>query len=178
MSDQFLAEIRIVPFNFAPNGWALCNGQILPISQNTALFSLVGTQYGGNGTSNFGLPNLQGNAAMDYGSGTGLTSRFIGETGGEASVTLIESEIPAHSHGLNADTSTATSASPAGRLLAVPAVNPRIPHQLYSTTTATASPMLAGNLLPTGGDQPHNNMMPYLVLNFVISMTGIFPARQ
>lgn len=177
MTDQYLGEIRIVPFNFAPNGWAQCAGQLLPISQNTALFSLLGTQFGGNGTSNFQLPNMQGNIPIDQGQGAGLTDRIMGEESGTTSVTLLTTEMPAHSHFLNGDTTIAGSTSPAANL------NAQLPGSRghsdlgYVTTTPNAQ-MLAGNLLPTGGNQPHNNMMPYLALNFVIAMSGIFPPRQ
>jgi microcystin-dependent protein len=177
MSDVFLAEIRIFPFNFAPNGWAMCDGQILPISQNTALFSLLGTQYGGDGKSTFALPNLQGRAPMFYGQGPGLSQHFIGETGGEPAVTLNVAEMPAHNHASNGDTSTATSTSPFGNLPAIPAVNPRLLHNMYTSTTQNV-PMLAGNALPAGSSLPHNNLQPYLVLNFCIALQGIYPARS
>src|SRR5580700_6383534 len=133
MANPFLAEIRIFPFNFAPKGWAFCDGQILPISQNTALFSLLGTNYGGDGKSNFALPNMQGNAPMFWGQGTGLSFHVIGEVGGEENVTLLQSELPAHAHSLVADTTTSNSATPAGNLMAVAALNARSPHQMYDT---------------------------------------------
>ena len=176
MADQFVGEIRIFPFNFAPFGWALCDGQIMAISQNTALFSLLGTNFGGNGTSNFSLPNLQGQAAMDWGDGPGLTPRSVGESGGSTSVTLLQTEIPQHSHILNADSDTGTSTSPAGNLIGVAAINPRQPHSMYVSTAANVS-MVASNVLQTGGNLPHNNMQPYLVMNFCIALQGIFPAR-
>jgi microcystin-dependent protein len=176
MTDQYLGEIRIVPFNFAPTGWAMCEGQLLPISQNTALFSLLGTFYGGNGTSNFQLPNMQGNIPVDQGQGPGLTDRVLGEVGGVTNVTLLTTEMPAHAHFLNGDTTAASSTSPANNLNAqLP--GGRFPDKGYVTTAPNAS-MLAGNLLPTGGNQPHNNMMPYLALNFIIAMVGIFPTRS
>jgi len=176
MADNFLGEIRIVPFNFPPKGWATCNGQLLPISQNTALFSLLGTQFGGDGRSNFALPNIAGSVPLGFGNGAGLTPRVIGEQGGLASVTLLQSEIAQHSHVMNADSDTGTSTSPAGNLLAVPAVPPRSPNFLYSSSAASTA-MLAGAVLPSGGGGAHNNMQPYLTLNFVIAMTGIFPSR-
>ncbi|BDI33582.1 tail Collar domain-containing protein [Capsulimonas corticalis] len=176
MSDQFLGEIRIVPFNFPPHGWAFCNGQILPISQNTALFSLLGTFYGGNGTSNFALPNLQDSVAISQGQGSGLTPRILGETGGSASVTLLSTEMAPHVHGLVADSSIASSVSPAGNLAAVPAAGPRRPNQMYATGAATTA-MQQNGLLAAGSGLPHNNQQPYLTLNFVISMVGIFPPR-
>jgi microcystin-dependent protein len=176
MTDQFVAEIRLFPFNFAPIGWAACDGQLLPISQNTALFSLVGTFYGGDGRSNFGLPNLQGNVPMDSGSGIGLTPRVLGETGGEESVTLLQTEMPGHQHRFVADTTVGTTTNPANNLLGEAAINPREPRQIYADG-AVNTQMLAGNLLATGGGQPHNNLQPYLTLNFCIAMQGTFPAR-
>jgi microcystin-dependent protein len=177
MSDVFLAEIRIFPFNFAPKGWAMCDGQILAISQNTALFSLLGTTYGGNGQTNFALPNLQGRAPMFWGNGPGLTPHNIGETGGEPAVTLLATQMPVHSHASNADITTGTNKSPANNLPAIPAVNPRLLHQMYTTAAPNAS-MLAGNVLSNGSGLPHNNLQPYLVLNFCIALQGIFPARS
>jgi microcystin-dependent protein len=175
MADNFLAEIRIFPFNFAPAGWAQCNGQLLAISQNTALFSLVGTNYGGNGTSNFGLPNMQGAATLNMGNGAGLTPRVVGETGGEPSVTLIQSEMPTHTHaplGKAASTSADPNNSTWGELGGhKPAPN------FYSSSIGNVllHPQALG---VTGGSQPHNNLMPYLALNYCIAMTGIYPARS
>jgi microcystin-dependent protein len=176
MSNPFVAEIRIFPFNFAPVGWAMCDGQLLAISQNTALFALLGTTYGGNGTSTFALPNLQGRAPMFYGQGPGLSPHSIGEVGGSPTVTLLATQMPAHSHPSNADTSAATSKSPAGNLPAVPAVNPRLLHQMYASLPNVS--MLPGNAQSTGGGLPHNNMQAYLVLNFCIALQGVFPARS
>src|ERR1700761_7211355 len=118
MSDPFVGEIRVVPFNFAPTGWALCTGQILPISQYTALFSLLGTQFGGNGTSNFALPNLQGSAPLGQGNGNGLSPRSLGETGGETSVTLLQTQMPAHSHPIGCQNSGGSSATPGANVWA------------------------------------------------------------
>src|SRR5579872_302450 len=132
MANPFLGEIRPVPFNFAPVGWAMCNGQILPISQNTALFSLLGTQFGGNGTSNFALPNLQGQVPIGFGQGPGLTDRFMGEQDGTEGVTLTAGEIGSHTHVLNADSSIATTETPTGNMLAVSARN------IYGTPGSTA----------------------------------------
>jgi len=156
---------------------ALCDGQLLSISQNTALFSLLGTNYGGDGRSTFGLPNLQGQAAMDWGNGAGLTQRNIGEVGGTTTVTLLQTEMPSHSHTMNGDSTVGKSTSPASNLAAVPAINPRSPHAMYASSAANSN-MLAGNALPTGGNHPHNNMQPYLVVNFCIALQGIFPARS
>src|SRR5215475_4052317 len=177
MADPFVAEIRIFPFNFAPKGWAFCNGQILPISQNTALFSLLGTTYGGDGKSNFALPNLQGAAPLHAGQGPGLSLWDLGEIQGSTAVTLLESEIPSHAHALAAQTQNANTNQPAGGLLAAGhyggaqggAVN-------YYLTSNTPQTQLSPNAIaPAGGDQPHNNMMPYLTLNFCIALQGVFP---
>lgn len=170
MADPFVAEIRIVPFNFAPRGWAFCDGQLLPLSQNTALFSLLGTTYGGNGKSNFALPDLQGRAPMHPGQGPGLSLHDLGETGGSETVALLESEIPSHSHqargsGADADTPSPTSASWAGS---------EAGDSLRKTASGTFGPQA---LAPAGGDQPHNNMQPYLTLNFIIALQGVFPQR-
>jgi microcystin-dependent protein len=173
MSDQFVAEIRIFGFNFAPTGWALCNGQILPISQNTALFSLLGTTYGGNGQSTFALPNLQDSAPMHPGQGPGLSLHDLGEQGGEPFVTLLESEMPAHSH-------TAGAQNVALGGLAVPTGNTLNRPASGNLFTATVSPQVQMSLQgigPTGGSNPHNNLMPYLTLNFCIALQGIFPPR-
>jgi microcystin-dependent protein len=169
--DPFVAEIRIYPFNFAPKGWAFCDGQLMPISQNTALFSLLGTTYGGDGKSTFALPNMQGNAPMHPGQGPGLSLHDLGETGGSETVTLLESEIPAHSHGLRASLDDADLRIPtAARSLAKSNSN------VYATGNPNTA-MAAEALTPAGGDQPHNNMMPYLTLNFCIALQGVFPPR-
>ncbi|MBV9772506.1 MAG: phage tail protein [Gemmatimonadetes bacterium] len=169
--DPFVAEIRIFPFNFAPKGWAWCNGQILPISQNTALFSLLGTTYGGDGKSTFALPNLQGSAPMHPGQGPGLSLHDLGETGGSETVSLLESEIPAHSHALMSQGNPANSKNPSGNSLARP-----VGGLTYTTpgTLVNMSPMMYA---PAGGDQPHNNMMPYLTFYFNIALQGVFPPR-
>jgi microcystin-dependent protein len=174
MADPFVAEIRIFPFNFAPKGWAWCDGQLLPLSQNTALFSLLGTTYGGNGKSNFALPDLQGRAPMHPGQGPGLSLHDLGETGGSETVTLLESEIPAHSHALRATTEDGTQGTfQAGVTLAA-----SINGQLYQTNTSQNLVFMSPNsLTPAGGDQPHNNMQPYLTFYFCISLQGVFPPR-
>jgi microcystin-dependent protein len=173
--DPFVAEIRIFPFNFAPKGWAFCDGQLLPLSQNTALFSLLGTTYGGDGKSNFALPDMQGNAPMHPGQGPGLSLHDLGETGGSDTVLLLESEIPSHNHNFlvsnqQSDVKQPTSTTSLARSVgATPFV------------TGSSSPALVQmnfqSLTPTGGNQPHNNMMPYLVLNFCIALQGVFPPR-
>jgi|ERR1700722_16914802 microcystin-dependent protein len=173
MADQFLGEIRAVGFNFAPVGWALCNGQTLPISQNTALFSLLGTYYGGNGTSTFALPNLQGNAPLDQGNGAGLTQRVIGETGGEATVTLLTSQMPAHTHtAMNAATSNAEAPTNA-----VFGGGGRGDEPAYAPPSPSTAQLNATAINVTGNNLPHNNMPPYLVVNFIIAMQGIYPSR-
>jgi microcystin-dependent protein len=170
--DPFVAEIRIFPFNFAPKGWAFCDGQILPLSQNTALFSLLGTTYGGDGKSNFALPNMQGNAPMHPGQGPGLSLHDLGETGGSETVSLLESEIPSHAHTLRAsiDDGDLTIPTPA-RVLA------KSTGQNLYTPTANVIGMSDNALAPAGGDQPHNNMQPYLTLNFCIALQGVYPPR-
>ena len=182
MSDQFVGEIRVVPFNFAPRGWALCNGQILSISQNTALFSLLGTYYGGDGRSTFALPNLQGSVPLhaDNSQGPGLSSYVLGETGGETTVTLLASELPAHTHALQGSTATATATTPGPTLaLANPPGNPRAPSKLYKKPPVTTPITLDTSVVsPAGGGQPHNNLQPYLTLNFIIALQGIFPPRS
>ncbi|MFN2622998.1 MAG: phage tail protein [Chthoniobacterales bacterium] len=170
--DPFVAEIRIFPFNFAPKGWAWCDGQLLPLSQNTALFSLLGTTYGGNGKSNFALPDLQGRAPMHPGQGPGLSLHDLGETGGSETVSLLESEIPSHTHALMASTSTANQPGPNANnsLARVQGATP------YGAATNLV-PMAPEALAPAGGDQPHNNMMPYLTFYFNIALQGVYPPR-
>ena len=177
MADPFLGEIRIVPFNFPPIGWASCDGQTLAISQNTALFSLLGVAYGGDGVSTFMLPNMQGSVPMDYGSGTSLTGRGIGATGGTAAVTLLAANLPPHAHTLNGDSGAALTTNPSGAVPAVPSAGPHRANQLYSSAAPT-TPMLANCVLPFGGGLAHNNMQPYLTLNFIIALQGIYPARN
>lgn len=172
MADPFVAEIRIFPFNFAPKGWAWCDGQLMPLSQNTALFSLLGTTYGGNGKSNFALPDLQGRAPMQPGQGPGLSLHSLGESAGSETVTLLESEIPAHSHALRANNSLGDTPVPTGNTLA------RYQNNAYQTTTNANLVSMAGQALPpAGGDAPHNNMMPYLTFYFCIALQGVFPPR-
>jgi microcystin-dependent protein len=171
--DPFVAEVRIFPFNFAPKGWAFCDGQLLPISQNTALFSLLGTTYGGNGTSNFALPNVQGNAPMHPGQGPGLSLHDLGETGGSDTVTLLESEIPSHSHSLNAAPNVALVKLPGANVSMARSKN----GNAYSDQPGNLVAMNGNTVAPAGGDQPHNNLQPYLTLNFCIALQGVFPPR-
>ena len=175
MSDPFVAEIRIFGFTFAPRGWAQCNGQILPISQNTALFSLLGTTYGGNGQSTFALPNMQQNAPMHPGQGPGLSLHDLGETGGSEFVTLLESEMPLHTHFMrahNGDQADAQTPSP-NTSMAQSANG----FAYQATTSQNLTNLNFQILTPAGGSLPHNNMMPYLVLNFCIALQGVFPPR-
>ena len=175
MSDPFLAEIRIVGFNFAPRGWAFCNGQLLPISQNTALFSLLGTTYGGNGTSTFALPNLIDRAAMHSGQGPGLTNRVLGEPSGSATVTLTTAQIPAHSHPTGCATAAGNAGTPINNIWA--GGTGRNPPPLYQNGAPNAA-MSANAVANNGGSQPHSNQQPFLGLNFIIAMEGIFPPRD
>jgi microcystin-dependent protein len=172
--DPFVAEMRIFPFNFAPKGWAFCDGQILPISQNTALFSLVGTFYGGNGQTTFALPNMEDNVAMNSGQGPGLTIRVIGEESGSQFITLIESQMPAHSHTLQASLSLATTSLPSATVALAKGTG-GTPYK--ATPFGATSPMALQSLPVAGGSLPHNNMMPYLTLNFCIALQGVFPQR-
>ena len=171
--DPFVAEIRIFPFNFAPKGWAFCDGQILPLSQNTALFSLLGTTYGGDGKSNFALPNMQGNVPMHPGQGPGLSLHDLGETGGSDTVSLLESEIPSHSHTMMSLPAPGNRTAPGGNSMGRTAgtIGPyATPGKALAATADTA-------VAPAGGDQPHNNMQPYLTLNFCIALQGVYPPR-
>jgi microcystin-dependent protein len=174
MADPFVAEIRIFPFNFSPRGWAWCDGQLLPISQNTALFSLLGTTYGGDGKSNFALPDLQGRAPMHPGQGPGLSLHDLGEEGGEGSVTLLDSEMPIHNHGFRAETVDNADITNVSN---VAAYAPTVGGSLYQN--ATDGSMLGFQALPIAGSSiPHNNMQPYLTLNFNIALQGVFPPRS
>lgn len=179
MSDQFIAEIRMFPFNFAPTGWATCDGQLMPLSQNTALFSLLGTVYGGDGKSTFALPNLQGSAPMQPGQGSGLSLRDLGEMSGSDNVTLLTSEIPLHTHAVQTSNQAPTAAGPAGN---VPA---RVRYDTgtsfgdgvaYSSTAPNVQ-MAPQALAASGGGLPHNNLQPYLTLTFCIALQGVFPQR-
>jgi microcystin-dependent protein len=181
MSDQFLAEIRIFPFNFPPTGWAFCNGQLMPISQNTALFALLGTTYGGDGKSTFALPNMQDNAPMQPGQGQGLSLRDLGEMSGVESITLLVSEIPLHTHSLSASNAEPTAEDPTGLLPARGFWDSGSESgQLAFYTPTAGAPvvqMAPQALALAGGNLPHNNMQPYLTLNFCIALQGIFPQR-
>jgi microcystin-dependent protein len=162
MAEPFLSEIRIFSFNFAPKGWAFCNGQLLPINQNQALFSLLGTTFGGNGQTNFALPNFQGRTPIHVGSG-----HTLGERAGSSAVTITRQQMPTHTHLMQASGNNGTSASPAGNVLAAAPIY----HQ--PSDPVALDP---GSTTGIGGSQAHNNMMPYLVLNFCIALQGIFPS--
>jgi len=170
--DPFVAEIRIFPFNFAPKGWAFCDGQILPLSQNTALFSLLGTTYGGNGKSTFALPDIQGRVVMGPGQGPGLSLYDLGQMGGEEAVTLLQSEIPLHNHAGMGVASSGSQTNPNGNAVAQGGGRSGLAYE-------GGSPALGNfqQLAPSGGDQPHNNMQPYLTLNFCLALQGVFPPR-
>jgi microcystin-dependent protein len=172
MSDPFIAEIKIFAGNFAPRGWAFCNGQLLPIAQNTALFSLIGTTYGGDGRTTCGLPNLQGRAPMHPGRGPGLTARRLGERAGAEQVTLTENQLGSHTHPLRALDDDPNSDSPA---LGVPASTGDPAFAEPSGLVAMAPDTLAAS---TGGNQPHANVQPFLVLNFIIALVGLYPSRS
>ena len=179
--DPFVAEIRLFPFNFAPTGWAWCNGQLLPISQNTALFSLLGTYYGGDGKSTFALPDLQGRAAMHQGQGPGLSERFLGQEGGSETVTVLPSEMPNHTHTLRgADTPAQYNRPTSDRVLAT-----SLGGMAYAAGVSGGSslPPSAGLASPSmlaqaGSSSPHNNMQPYLTLHYAIALQGVFPPRS
>jgi microcystin-dependent protein len=173
MSNPFLAEIRIFTGNFAPKGWALCNGQLMSISQNTALFSLLGTTYGGDGRTNFALPNLQGSTPMHPGQGPGLSLHDLGETGGSQTVQLIQSEMPAHTHTANCNSGLGDQYGPTGFFWASDAGG----NNEYAPS-GDGNSMAAGAVAPAGGSQPHNNLQPFLVLTFIIALQGVFPARS
>ncbi|MFN2510479.1 MAG: phage tail protein [Pyrinomonadaceae bacterium] len=168
MSEPFLSEIKIVSFNYAPQGWALCNGQLLPINQNQPLFSLLGTTYGGNGQTTFALPNLRGQVPIHTGNGHSL-----GETAGSTATTLNIQQLPTHSHALQASTAVSNTDTPSSTAL----LGSSTPNDLY-TGPASLVTKAPGTVTNIGGSQPHNNMMPYLVLNFIIALQGIFPSRN
>lgn len=176
MSEPFLAEIRIFGFNFSPRGWAFCNGQILPIAQNTALFSLVGTTYGGDGRTTFGLPDLQGRAPIFWGQGPGLSDYILGENGGTTSVTLTTNQLPGHTHTVQAVAANGSSNTPVGNDWGKVAAG-RGALNLYNPASDGTS-MNAAAFPNAGGSQPHNNMAPYLSLNFCIALQGIYPPRS
>jgi microcystin-dependent protein len=169
--DSYLGEIKLLPWNWAPRGWMLCQGQLLPINQYTALFSLLGTTYGGNGTTNFALPDLRGRAPNHQGTFQG-SPYVMGEIGGSETVTLITSQLPAHQHALMAETTPGTDAKPINNLFA------EAPVARYASDASNTVTMNPASIQPIGGSQPHNNMQPYLVLSYCICTSGIFPSRN
>ena len=181
MSNPFLGEIRMFGGSFAPAGWAMCNGQLMDIAQNDALFSLLGTSYGGDGISNFGLPNLQGRLAVCQGNGQGLAPHTIGETAGTETVTLTTNQIPQHNHAFQASTITATTTVPGATVLPAP---PSIPagHFFVINDNTTPAPTMdaleAAACGTAGGSQPHDNLMPTLCVTFIIALNGIYPSRN
>jgi microcystin-dependent protein len=175
MSEPFIGEIILFAGNFAPRGWALCNGQLLSIAQNTALFSILGTTYGGDGRVTFALPDLRGRVPMHAGQGPGLTNRTLGEMSGQETVTLIITEIPAHNHLVNCSGSGSVD-TPVNDVPGLATDTSRNPINAYNPT---ADALMAPNMIqPSGGSQPHNNLQPYLVVNYIIAMEGIFPSRN
>lgn len=175
MSDPFLGEIRLFGGNFAPRGWALCSGQLLPISQNTALFSLLGTTYGGDGRSTYALPNFQGNAPVHAGTGPGLSQYVLGEITGTTTYTLTSNELPAHSHAVSGDNFGAAATSPGGNLFGKNALRSVRLYGSSSTPTAMGAATIGTG---TGGGQAHANQQPFLVLTFIIALQGIYPSRS
>jgi microcystin-dependent protein len=176
--DPFLGEIRAVGFTFAPQGWALCQGQLLPVAQNTALFSLLGTTYGGNGQSTFALPDLRGRLIVSPGQGPGLSNYALGQVSGTETVGLLSSQLPAHIHGLTGvvvrvSSNSANVASPAGTILAAT----EDLHYSSGSGTQMGSSAITGTAQPVGGNAGHPNLMPYLALNYIIALQGIFPSR-
>lgn len=169
MSEPFLAEIRIVGFDFAPRGWAFCDGQILPILQNHSLYSLLGTTYGGDGRTSFALPDLRGRVPIHRGASNG-TNHSLGAKGGEETHTLSDAEMAQHTHPIQASSDTADSADPTGRLLAKSG-------QIYRTSTRLVD-MMTGTMANNGGGQAHDNMQPYVAVNFCIAIQGLFPSRN
>ena len=172
MADPFVAEIRIFPFTFAPKGWAWCDGQLMPLSQNTALFSLLGTTYGGDGKSTFALPDLAGRTPVHPGQGSGLSLHDLGETGGSETVTLLASELPAHTHTLRANVVDIGDTN-------IPSPSASFAQSASGTVyqTAANTELSPDALAPAGADQPHNNMQPYLTFYFNIALQGVFPPR-
>ncbi|MGN6518458.1 MAG: phage tail protein [Dokdonella sp.] len=172
MSNPFIGEIRMVGFNFPPAGWAACNGQVLSIAQNDALFALIGTTYGGDGVTTFGLPDLRGRLPLHQGTGVGLSGYTIGQSGGTETVTLLAQDMPIHQHALNAARDGTRTNSPAGNMLGSGEAD------VYTHDTGNPVQMAPQEVGPAGGSQPHPNMHPFLCINFVISLYGIFPSRN
>lgn len=179
--EPFIGEIRAVGFNFAPRGWSFCQGQLMSISQNSALFAILGTTYGGDGRTTFALPDLRGRIVVDAGQGPGLSRYTLGQASGTENVTLLTTQMPAHIHNLNSDiavganSTSGSTTSPAGN---VPAANTNVQRYSTSTDTLMAAGSVSGTATAVGGSAPHSNLMPYLSLNYIIAITGIFPPRS
>ena len=173
MSEPFVGEIRMFAGNFAPRGWAFCDGQLLAVSQNDALFSLLGTIYGGDGRTTFGLPDVRGRIPLHQGTGPGLSARRLGSKGGAENVTLTTNQLASHSHDWNANTAAATGSAPQGKVTATPTP----PGRLYRQADQTVS-LASTTIANTGGSRSHNNLMPTLCINFIIALVGIYPSRQ
>jgi len=178
MSEPFLGEIRMFGGNFAPRGWAFCNGQLLSIAQNTALFSLLGTTYGGDGQTTFALPNLQGRFAMHWGNGPGLSPRTLGEMSGSESVTILTTQMPAHTHQVNARSDAANTDTATGAVWAKGVDGSSNPVSNYSSGIPPDTTMAPNAIAPAGGSQPTPVMNPFLCLSFIIALEGIFPSRS
>lgn len=176
--DQYLGEIRMFAGNFAPYGWALCNGQLLAISQNTALFSILGTTYGGNGTSTFGLPNLQGTVPIQQGQGRGLTNYVLGEIGGTPNYTLLSTEMPMHNHTIQALTTSGDQPNPSGMVLANSTTPDLTGVPVYVNNAVPNTSLNAMAISIAGSTLPHNNMQPYLCVTYIIALQGVFPTRN
>ena len=174
--DPIIGQICLFAGNFAPKGWAICDGSLLSIAQNSALFAILGTQYGGNGQTTFALPDLRGRVAMGVGGGPGLSYRNQGEQGGTENVTLTANQMPAHTHAMVASGNASNSASPNGALLASAGRDGGA--SIYSSDTSNQTPMAAQSIQMAGGNLPHNNLQPYLVINYIIAVEGIFPPRN
>lgn len=170
MAEPFLGQIALFPYNFAPQGWAFCNGQVMSIAQNSALFALLGTTYGGNGTTTFALPDLRGRVPVGFGQGPGLQSYSLGEQAGVEAVTLIQSQMPQHYHGVNCNTGDPDQGGPGNNFLAS--------GQVYAGAASPGQAMNPAMLTPAGGSQPHENRPPFLALNYCIALQGIFPSRS
>ncbi|HBY62506.1 MAG TPA: phage tail protein, partial [Solibacterales bacterium] len=174
MSESFFGEIRMFGGNYAPSGWAICDGQLLPISQNEALFSLLGTTYGGDGQTTFALPDLRGRIPIHYGTGPGLQTRVLGEMGGQETVALLATQMPAHTHGIGCSTGGGAQVSPAGNFWAS---EPNAEAAAFTAAVPNAN-MSSSAIGAIGGSQPHNNMQPFLCVSFIVSLFGVFPSRN
>ena len=181
MTDFYIGQINLFGFDFAPRFWAQCNGQLLAINQNQALFSLLGTNYGGNGSTTFALPDLRGRVPISQGQGAGLSNYSIGQVAGAETVTLTTGQLPVHTHTLNATTATGSATTPGPTVMLATPVEAGVNTSLYvvpGTSTVNQAPMAAQSIGTAGGSQPHENMMPYQALNYIIALEGIFPSRN